>query len=176
MREVWLRGNMRMLGLIAGIALVADLLAIALMIWGYAAPHWPIFLLGALGLAAVTALAIGIWTRHAARLAYRPGVLEVRLGQTEELPIEIVECFLIGRSPSFLPGEKHRRTETVTLVVRLRERATEFEHRELDPRLGTWCGHHITLRGTWCEPISVALAQRLNARLAEVQPSMAGRA
>jgi hypothetical protein len=34
--------------------------------------------------------------------------------------------------------------------------------------LGKWCGSYITIRGTWCERLSVELVQRLNVRLAEM--------
>jgi hypothetical protein len=68
-----------------------------------------------------------------------------------------------------LPGEQHARTQTSTVVIKLSERHEEWEHVEVHPRLASWCDYYVTIRGTWCEPISVAVAGQLNARLAEVQ-------
>jgi hypothetical protein len=42
--------------------------------------------------------------------------------------------------------------------------------------MGSWCNHYVTIRGTWCEPLSVELAARLNARLASVQQQLDRRA
>ncbi len=95
-------------------------------------------------------------------LAYLPGMTPIRV------PIEIVECFLLGQGPAFLPGEKHAHTETTTVVVKLSDRAEEWSHRTVDPRVASWCDGYITIRGTWTEPLSVALIQRLNQRLAAV--------
>ncbi|HEX4131608.1 MAG TPA: hypothetical protein VHZ24_16335 [Pirellulales bacterium] len=85
------------------------------------------------------------------------------------VPIEVVEGFLLGQGPSYLPGKEASRSETRTLVVRLAERATEWEHVAMPPRLGSWCGHYITIRGTWCEPLSVDLVNRLNMKLHEAK-------
>jgi hypothetical protein len=104
-------------------------------------------------------------------LAYENGHLAVRLrfAGIEHVPIDLVECFLLGQGPTWLPGKKYAKTETVTLVVRLAERAVEWSHRPTHPMLGTWCDGYITIRGTWCEPLSLDLVNRLNRRLAEVQ-------
>jgi hypothetical protein len=122
--------------------------------------------------AAIVPVAVYLWVRrhHTVWLVYQAGNLSVRLGaETEDIPLEMIECFLLGTAASFLPGERYRQTETRTLVVRLRENAPQWERREVDPRLGAWCGHHITIRGTWCEPLRLALIQRMNDRLAHLQ-------
>jgi hypothetical protein len=88
------------------------------------------------------------------------------------VPLSIVEGFLIGQGPSFLPGKRLEQLEASTVVIRLAERATEWAKVDVEPRLGYWCGHYITIRGAWCEPLSVDLVNRLNARLAEVQAGL----
>ncbi|HEX3871331.1 MAG TPA: hypothetical protein VHV77_12890, partial [Pirellulales bacterium] len=45
----------------------------------------------------------------------------------------------------------------------------EWEYLPMPERLGTWCHHYITLRGTCCEKLTLDLVNRLNARLYEVQ-------
>jgi hypothetical protein len=109
------------------------------------------------------------------RLSYHDGFLLVNLrpGAPIRLPIEVVEGFLLGQGPSFLPGRRYRGTETTTLVIRLAEAATDWADVDgIKPALGKWCGGYITIRGTWCEPLSVSLVNRLNQRLAAVQADL----
>jgi hypothetical protein len=54
------------------------------------------------------------------------------------------------------------------LVIRIAESAADWQHVEVKPQLGSWCGGYVTVRGTWCEPLSISLVNRLNQRLAEV--------
>jgi len=105
------------------------------------------------------------------RLAYKNGnvLAYLRSGHPIEIPVELVEGFLIGQAPSLLPGGYRERYETTTFILRLSESAPEWSHGEVKPALGRWCDGYITIRGTWCEPLSVDLARRLNQRLAEVQ-------
>jgi hypothetical protein len=104
------------------------------------------------------------------RLAYCDGELWVWInpGAPTRVPIAVVECFLLGQAPSMLPGKKHRNTDTASLVIRVAESATDWHHQQAKAALGNWCSGYITIRGTWCEPLSVALVNRLNQRLAEV--------
>ncbi len=64
--------------------------------------------------------------------------------------------------------------ETSTVVVRIAERALDWHQRPVKTMLGQWCGGYITVRGTWCEPITAELIQRLNHRLVDVQRELAG--
>jgi len=120
----------------------------------------------ALGLVSVPLI---IWSSSQPRLAYSDGYLVVFLGTLGPLhvPIELVECFFLGYGPSLIPliGGK---LQTSTIVVRLAESAKEWKHRDVSRQLGHWCDGYIVIRGTWCEPISAELVQRLNARLVEV--------
>jgi hypothetical protein len=168
--QVWLRSNPR--------ALVAGLLPLV----GAAAGSGAIVLwyLGRLGMAAALAgtalsviglIALGVIAAVVLqpRLAYHARHLLVGLkpGQPIQVPIEVVECFLLGTGPSWLPTAGMRERQARTLVIRLSERADEWVRRDVNPMLGAWCGSQITIRGTWCEPLSVELVRRLNERLAE---------
>ena len=53
-------------------------------------------------------------------------------------------------------------------MIRIADSATEWRQQEVKPQLGKWCEGYITIRGTWCEPLSIDLINRLNERLAEV--------
>ena len=117
---------------------------------------------------------------HLAKQAWRPRLacqdgellLYLRPGAPIRVPLAIVEGFLMGQGPSFLPGKRLARMEATTLVIRLAERADQWAKVDVEPKLASWCGHYVTIRGAWCEPLSVDLASRLNARLAEVQADL----
>jgi hypothetical protein len=132
---------------------------------------WAFFVGGILAGVGGVIVGIAVALSQRPRLAYESGCLLVYLrpGPPFRVPVEHVEAFLLGQGPSWLPGEKHRRTETVTLVVRLAEKAEEWSHRDGDPRLGSWCDGYITIRGTWCQPLTLDVVVRLNRRLADVQ-------
>lgn len=103
-------------------------------------------------------------------LAYLQGPRPIRI------PIEIVEAFLLGQGPALLPGEKHARTETATIVIKLSDRAEEWSHVAVDSRLASWCDSYITIRGTWTEPLNLAVVRRLNERLAAISRPVPERA
>jgi hypothetical protein len=133
--------------------------------WGWAAFFLP--------LAVLPLWMIGelLYAMTQPRLAFEGGELLVYLEPTRptRVPIEIVECFFLGQGPSELPKLKGREPETQNVIVRLAESATEWKHRDVRPSLGHWCEGYITIRGSWCEPISAGVMKRLNQRLAEVQ-------
>jgi hypothetical protein len=166
-----LRGNLRLLwivGLVCGCALV---FAVGLAIFGVLWQSTYPWVAGA-GIAAISLWAVvDTWRQQRARLAYTPGYLIVRLGRgsAERIAIDAVECFLLGRGPAFPAGHRLADRETINLIVRLRQDSDTLRQGEIDRRLGTWCDYEITIRGTWCEPLSVELVTRLNARLAETQ-------
>ena len=173
MAEVWLRQNTR--AILFGMA-APGVFTLALAVWlsGWIAPA-PAGWLRGVGwiLAGVGALILLVlaWQLRQPRLAYRDGAMLVnmRAGELQTVPIEVVEAFLLGQGPAMLPGRLDDRTETRVLSVKLADRAEEWSQVEVKPALGKWCGGYITIRGTWCEPLSIALVNRLNARLAEVQ-------
>ena len=94
----------------------------------------------------------------------------LRVGSPVRVPIEVVECFFLGQGPTLLPrpfSKTDAVDETSAIIVRLAEAAEEWKHLEVKPALGLWCDGYITIRGTWCEPITPELLQRLNGKLIE---------
>ncbi|HET6879724.1 MAG TPA: hypothetical protein VFI31_06205 [Pirellulales bacterium] len=174
--EVWLRPNRRILAvaaLLPGLAFAAGC-GLLLFAWGDESRRW-LLATGAVAAAvSLAGVAFLLWQASLPRLGYDGRHLEVYLGTAKpvRVPIEVVEGFLLGRGPSFLPGRQQQQTEVANLVVRLAERAGEWERVEVNRQFGTWCGHYITIRGTWCERLSVALVNRLNTRLAEAQQAL----
>ena len=75
----------------------------------------------------------------------------------------------MGQGASELPHLAGREPETQNIVIRLAESAAEWKHREMWPAFGMWCESYITLRGSWCEPITPELMQQINNRLIAVQ-------
>ncbi len=170
--EIWLRTNTRavLLGTIPPLA--AGLVGLILLVGlpGREPAAWMRGLGAVLPVAAGALVLALLWQLRQPRLAYAEGHLLVwlRAGGPIRVPVEAVECFWLSQAPSLLPGKRHARTETAAVVIRIADRATEWRQQEVKPQLGKWCEGYITIRGTWCEPLSVPLIERLNQRLAEV--------
>jgi hypothetical protein len=165
MREVWLRANTRLHWALAALALFGLLLLGTLA----AIRGWHSFYgVGLAGSGLLLLLCVALLRRP--RLGYERGFLLCWLGglRPVRVPIDVVEGFLLGQGPSYLPGKRAARLDTNTLVIRLAERAAEWERAPTSRRLASWCGHYVTIRGTWCEPLSVDVATRLNQRLYDV--------
>ena len=169
---VWLRPNKRamLLGMIPpGLAVLAG---IVLLTTG---DHVVTRIGGAIVAALGTALLLLLlWQLRLPRLACADGCLLVYLqgARPIRVPLEVVECFLLGQAPAMLPSKKHELAETASVVIRLSETAEEWKHRDVKPALGKWCESYITIRGTWCEPLNVDVVYRLNAQLAEATAAM----
>jgi hypothetical protein len=170
MTEVWLRPNSRALllgtipsALVAAVGLLLGLGVLGTEAWWARGIGWCLL--------SVSVLAIGVsaWFWRQPRLAYRDGELLVflRAGAPVRLPVELAECMLMGRGPSPLPGPRHKQAKTLNLVIRLSESAPQWANLPVKPALGEWSDGYVTLRGTWCEPLTIELVQRLNERLAE---------
>jgi hypothetical protein len=115
-------------------------------------------------------LMLCIYLMFQPRLSYANESLYVRLrlGAPIQVPIEFVECFFLGQGPTLLPrpfGRRDTVDETSAIIVRLAESAEQWKHFDVTPALGLWCDGYITIRGTWCEPITNDLLKRLNANL-----------
>lgn len=167
MAEIWLHANRRVyLVPIAAAVLVALACLPGALLPISGGPWW-------IGVAAGSLVAVGLWiySRRAARIAFdgRSLVLHIRPPRPIVVPIELIEAFLIGKGPTFLSGKDDYKTEASTLILRIAERSEEFRKVDTDVRLAAWCGHYVTFRGTWTEPLSVDLVNRLNQRLHEVQ-------
>jgi hypothetical protein len=173
MSEVWLKTNRRalVLGLIVpGLMLLASLSGLA---WSIMAGwHWvwqlPLALLSVVPLWMIGEL---LYAASRPRLGYEGGELLVYLepAKATKVPIDIVEVFFLGQGPSELPKIAGREPETQNIVVRLAESAVDWKHRDVKPALGHWCESYITIRGSWCEPITPEVMKNLNRRLIEVQ-------
>ncbi len=180
MREVWLKNNARAawlgavppaFGAVVGGLLLAGLIEPLAGVWLRA--------IGAvLACLSLIFLCLILWQSLQPRLAVEAGHLLVYLRPDGpvRVPLDVVEGFLLGQGPSFLPGKRFANTEAATLIVRLAESAPQWAMIETDRRLGNWCGHYITIHGAWCEALSVDVANRLNARLAEAKQKLHDRA
>ncbi len=170
--EIWLRTNTRalMFGMAAPVVVALAGVLLVLGLPGREPPTWLRLLGGGLVALSLLTIAALAWQMRRPRVAYQEGklLLWLRSGAPIRVPIEVVECFLLGQAPSLLPGKRHRQSETATLLVRIADRAEEWRRQEVKPQLGKWCEGYVTIRGTWCEPLSVDLVNRLNQRLAEI--------
>lgn len=172
MADVWLRTNRRaILAIMVPVALVGLAgLTVALGALGMIESVWlraAGWLLAVVTMIVVLILAIEL---RRPRMAYDGSrlLLYLRKGPPVRVPIEVVEAFLLGQAPAFLPGRDTKTNETVTVVIRIAQRASEWSQREVEPALGSWCDGFITIRGTWCEPLTTELVQTLNTRLSDV--------
>jgi hypothetical protein len=169
MSEIWLQSNRRAqlpLILTTGLsAMLAVYLTYALRDSG--AGRWILVPVWAL----VCVKLLSFYLNGRPSLCFDGRCLRINIGlpRPAVVPIELVEGFLLGKGPAYLNGRDDYKTETTTLTVRLAERAPEWEKRPTDVRVAGWCGHYVTLRGTWTEPLSVEVVNRLNQRLYEVQ-------
>ena len=109
------------------------------------------------------------------RIAYGDGHVQfyLRAGAPIAVPVQIVEAFFLGQGPAYLPGMAEDSQETVNLVARLSQKEAEWQKLEVKPALGRWCEGYVSIRGTWCEPLTNEVIRRLNRRLGEVSREVA---
>ncbi len=112
------------------------------------------------------------------RIAYRDGFVcfYLKSGKPFEVPISIVEGFFLGQGPLYLPGANQGETKTVNLVARLSQREVDWAHREVKEALGHWGDGYVTIRGTWCEPLTTEVVGRLNRALSEASRATSSQA
>lgn len=167
--ETWLAPNRRVLGL----ALVPALLlgGIGGLLWAQFLA-WPVRLAGGFAVAASVVLIVSIILQmRRPRIAYHQGKVHFFLTsrRPHAVPVEIVEAFFIGQGPAGLPGASDRNTRAINLVARLSQRAPDWAERDVKQALGRWEEGYVSIRGTWCEPLTGEVVRRLNRRLSEVQ-------
>jgi hypothetical protein len=174
MHEVWLRSNRRILalGLIPGLAISGAAAALC-SLTASGALQWFAGLMLFVGLALI---AIVVRQLARPRVAYANGkvLFYLRAGQPIAVPVEIVEAFFLGQGPAYIPGTVEDSQETVNLVARISQKADDWQRLEVKPALGRWCEGYISIRGTWCEPLTNDVIRRLNRRLGEVTRENAG--
>jgi hypothetical protein len=172
MAEVWLRNNQRAWAISALPAIACAALAILMILGTWQTESWAIFhwLGWCILVLSMVATVVLIWQARRPRLAYEKGHLLVNLrgGSPLRVPLEVIECFLLGHGPSLLPGRNGEEIETSTVVIRLSPKAADWACGAVDHRLGCWCESHLIVRGTWCEPLNIDVVRRLNVRLGEV--------
>jgi hypothetical protein len=165
MTEIWLQSNRRALAMAlvpaASIAVVGLLVLITVESTPLQILGWGLVILGA-------ALALGLINQlRRPRIGFREGevLFFLRAGAPVAVPLEVVEAFFLGQGPAYLPLSKSSGAETVNLVARLSQKSPEWAHVPVKEALGHWCEGYVTIRGTWCEPLSGELIRRLNHRL-----------
>jgi hypothetical protein len=162
MRETWLRTNRRILGL--GMIFPTVGLAVGLWLLWLKSPVWQIGLT-VIGFSAV-AIALLAWQMTVPRLAGDEGELLIYLrpGRPIRLPAEFAECFFLSSGAGKL-ATPHGDVPVRNLVMRVAERAVEYQERTVTPVLGSWSQGYITFHGAWCEPLNLELVTNLNAKL-----------
>lgn len=168
MHEVWLRSNRRILalGLIPGIAISGA----ATVLWMKANSEGLQWFAGLMLLVGFGLVAVVVRQFVRPRVAYADGkvLFYLRAGQPIAVPVGIVEAFFLGQGPAYIPGTIEDSQETVNLVARISQKAEDWQRLEVKPALGKWCEGYVSIRGTWCEPLTNEVIRRLNRRLGEV--------
>ena len=85
------------------------------------------------------------------------------------IPLDVVEVFFLGEGPSMVPALNRQEVPSVTVVIRLAEKATEWHRRDTSKSLGHWCDGYIIVRGTWTEPLNKDVVGNMNSQLAAIK-------
>ena len=170
MTEVWLRGNPRVFLLVLLVTVPIALLGA----WLAVAQGTKVVGSLLIGLGGLPAVLAAVYARRP-RLACdgRSLLMYVRWRAPLRVPLSAVEAFLMGQGPTYLPGERASHWETTTVVVKLADRYPEWSRVTVSSLLAHWCNHYVTIHGTWTEPLSVEVVNRLNAKLAAAAPRAA---
>ncbi len=174
MTEIWLRSNRRIIAmaLLPGVLICGAALALLNIT---AVPGLRFFAVGAL-IAGMFLIGVVIRQLLRPRVGFADGkvLFYLRAGEPIDVPVQVVEAFFLGQGPAYLPGASEDSEETVNLVARISQKAEEWQRLEVKPALGRWCEGYVTIRGTWCEPLTNDVIRRLNRRLSEVSREYAG--
>jgi hypothetical protein len=169
MSEVWLQPNRRALW--TTLLTFAAIGAVALLgAWRLESVLLRAACAGVAFLAALMVGASSVELRRP-RIAYRDGhvLFNLRGSEPAAVPAEVVEAFFLGQGPAHLPTIRSELPECVNLVARLSEKAPQWAKVDVKPALGAWCEGYVTIRGTWCEPLTNDVIRRLNRRLREIR-------
>jgi hypothetical protein len=174
MNEVWLQSNRRALAMAfvpAGLLVVVG----ALLLFSVETTALRLLAWALVGTGVLLSLGL-VGQFRQPHIAYRSGevLFQLRAGQPIAVPAEVVEAFFLGQGPAYLPRMHGKDAETGNLVARLSQKAPEWAHMDVKPALGHWCESYVTIRGTWCEPLTGEVIRRLNARLRELRTAAAG--
>jgi hypothetical protein len=176
MTEVWLQSNRRVLAMALVPAGLLVLVGVGLLV-AVESTTLRLFAWALVGAGALLTLGLAGQFRQP-RIAYRDGevLFHLRAGTPIAVPAEVVEAFFLGQGPAYLPRVHGKHAETVNLVARLSQKAPEWGHMDVKPALGHWCEGYVTIRGTWCEPLTGEVIRRLNSRLRELRAATTGHA
>jgi hypothetical protein len=169
MTEIWLQPNRRALW--TTLLTFAAIGAVALAgSWWFDALIVRI-VCGIVALLAALMVAASTVELRRPRIAYHDGhvLFNLRGSAPAAVPAEVVEAFFLGQGPAHLPTIRTEPPECVNLVARLSEKAPEWAKIDVKPALGAWCEGYVTIRGTWCEPLTGEVIRRLNRRLREIR-------
>jgi hypothetical protein len=173
--QVLLRPNLRAIymGAIVPALLAAVGLAVALGPWH--AESWVRAIGWGLAAFGGLILALLLWQSRQPRLAYQDGhlLIYLRSGRPIRLPVELVQCAFLGAGPTPIRGPRGSLLRSANLVLRLDEKATDWQEADVKPALGRWTEGYVTIYGAWCEPLKIDVVQRLNERLHELNHATA---
>lgn len=181
--DVWLRGNMRPVLWLAAVAAIigAGFTSAVFLAGGPTLGTWLVSAYWLLASGFVAALAAAAMRP---RLVHRvdsksENVLEVRLapGAAHAVPLDAIECFFMGSQrlePEGAVADDQPTHRVGTLVMRVAERAKDWQARPTFAPWGSWQDGAIVFDGRWCEPLSVELARRLSGKLVDAKRAVAG--
>lgn len=160
----------RLLGVAAASAGVLALVLGVLPYWitSSLALRIPLGLIAAL-FATLSIAAAGLrWQLARPLVSLYPGFVRLRLGAAGplDLPCDTVEACFLGQGPSELQATSGQPFVARHLVLRLAEKAVDYQAGPTNPHLAKWCGGYITIYGLWVEPLTIELANRINRALA----------
>ncbi|MCA9188099.1 MAG: hypothetical protein R3E01_05275 [Pirellulaceae bacterium] len=173
--EIWLRANRRPaipFLLFSTLATVAAAVS-ALLGWESGS-----FALAGASIALIVLAAIAIATAY--RIAMIPRMatdghllrLHVLLGRSIDVPLSCVEVFFQGQGPADLRIRDVKGVQTANIIVRIAERASDWQQRSTWHPYAHWCEGYVTIHGTWCEPVTAQLLTELNQRLVQAKRSL----
>jgi len=165
MREIWLLPNRRIFALGMVFPGVVTLLGL-MLIWQKWGWIWGL----ALSVAGLSFALLIAWQMSVPRMAHRGGELLVylRFGRPLRLPLEFVECFFLSSGAGQITTARGD-LPVRNLVLRIAERATDYQSSGARTTYGSWADGYINFYGIWCEPLDLELVQKLNSKLASVQ-------
>ena len=175
MIEPWLFPNRRFLKFALVLPALLGIIGVVLILQCFGAMFsWWVASLGGVlvGIGGVLVAALLLELRRP-RIGYCKGTVFffLRDGPAVATPLEVVEAFFLGQGPVHLPGPGMAGAETVNLIARLAEKATEWQKVDVKPMLGHWCDGYVTIRGTHCEPLGEDLVRQLNRKLVAAKRS-----
>ena len=126
---------------------------------------------GSILLGGIVLLGRQLWWTYLPRISCEQKDLLVYMNGIKpiQVPLNVVECFFLGEGPSMISMSSHQEVNSVTVVVRLAERATDWHQRAVSESLGKWCDGYITIRGTWTEPLTREVVTQMNSALAAIK-------